>query len=62
MINFHCTFIPVVVLNSVITHTNVWFLGGEIHQVVKFSIFRYSSLFTFYSILVWVHNLICKLK
>jgi len=35
MINFHCTIIPVVVLDSVITHTSAWFLDGEIHQFVK---------------------------
>jgi len=34
MINFHCTIIPVVVLDSVITHTSAWFLVGEIHQLV----------------------------
>jgi len=26
--------IPVVVLDSVITHTSAWFLDGEIHQLV----------------------------
>lgn len=34
MINFHCTIIPVVVLDSVITHTSAWFLDREIHQLV----------------------------
>jgi len=34
MINFHCTIIPVVVLDNVITHTNAWFLDREIHQLV----------------------------
>jgi len=33
--NFHCTVIPVVVLDSVITHTSAWFLDREIHQLVK---------------------------
>jgi len=32
MINFHCTIIPVVVLDNVITHTSAWFLDREIHQ------------------------------
>jgi len=51
MINFHCTIIPVVVLE---THTSAWFLDWEIHQLVvvvidpysifKFSIFKYSSI------------------
>jgi len=35
MINFHCIIIPVVVLDSVITHTNAWYLDGEIHQLVS---------------------------
>jgi len=35
MINFHCTIIPVVVLDSVITHTSAWFLNREIHQLVS---------------------------
>jgi len=34
MINFHCTIIPVVVLDSVMTHTSGWFLDREIHQLV----------------------------
>jgi len=34
MINFHCTIIPVVVLDNVITHTSAWFLNREIHQFV----------------------------
>ena len=34
MINFHCTIILVVVLDSVITHTSAWFLDREIHQLV----------------------------
>jgi len=35
MINFHCTIIPVVVLDSVLmTHTSAWFLDREIHQLV----------------------------
>jgi len=34
MINFHCTIIPVVVLDSVVTHTSAWFLDREIHQLV----------------------------
>jgi len=35
MINFHCIIIPVVVLDSVITHTSAWFLDSEIRQLVK---------------------------
>jgi len=35
MINFHCTIIPVVFLDSVITHTSAWFLDSEIHQLVS---------------------------
>jgi len=34
MINFHCTIIPVVVLDSAITHTSAWFLDGKVHQLV----------------------------
>jgi len=38
VINFHCTIIPVVVLDSVllfvITHTSAWFLDRELHQLV----------------------------
>jgi len=34
MINFHRTIIPVVVLDSVITHTSTWFLDREIRQLV----------------------------
>jgi len=34
MINFHCTIIPVVVLESVITHKSAWFFDREIHQLV----------------------------
>jgi len=34
VINFHCTIIPVIVLDSVITHTSAWFLDREIHQLV----------------------------
>jgi len=37
MINFHCTIIPVVVLDSVITHTRTWFLDREIHQLAVIS-------------------------
>jgi len=32
MINFHYIIIPVVVLDSVLTHTNAWFLDSEIHH------------------------------
>jgi len=47
MINFHCAIIPVVVLNSVITHTSAWFLDREIHQLVKAILFLFYSLFFF---------------
>jgi len=40
LINFHCTFIPVVVLDGVITHTSAWFLDREIHQLVLLTLKR----------------------
>jgi len=61
MINFSCTIIPVVVLDGIVTYTSAWFLDREIHQLVavinpysvfQLLIFKYSSLFTFYSVLV----------
>jgi len=48
MINLHCTIIPVVILDSVITHTSAWFLDGEIHQLVK-------SLIPTFGLLQWVN-------
>jgi len=35
MIKFHCTIIPVVVVDSVIKHTRAWFLDRVIYQLVN---------------------------
>jgi len=44
MINLHCTIIPVVVLDSVITHTRAWLLDREIHQLVLISSMKYIKI------------------
>ena len=49
MINFHCTIIPVVVLDSVITHTSTWFLDREIHQLAM------SVVTTYFSVVLAIH-------
>jgi len=47
MINFHCTIILVVVLDSVIIHTSAWFLDSEIHQLVKFKLQTYIQTYMY---------------
>jgi len=58
MINFHCTIIPVVVLDSVITHTSAWFLDGEIHQlvlmVVRIFVHSLANQYTIH--FKWIHS------
>jgi len=49
LINFHCTIIiPVLVLDSVITHASAWFLDREIHQLAAvinpYSVFKFLIL------------------
>jgi len=63
MINFHCTTIPVVVLDSVITHTSALFLDREIHQLVVAVINPYSVFlnFQFLNILVLIMSKFKKL-
>jgi len=58
MINFHCTIIPVVVLDSVIAHTSAWFLDRRIHQLVCF-IIMYSMVTVYIQLqkLIYIHLL-----
>jgi len=63
VINFHCTVIPVVVLDSVVTHTSAWFLDREIHQLVydpyssflNCQYYYYLSSFLVFHVQLWIY-------
>jgi len=58
MINFHCTIIPVVVLDSVITYTSAWYLDREIYQLV--TLINPYSVLNLFSFIVYLYKYITK--